>query len=38
MKYFKKMKYKKWDFPGGPMPKIPSSQCRGPGFNLCSEN
>ena len=27
-----------WDFPGGPMAKIPCSQCRGPGFNPWSGN
>ena len=24
------------DFPGGPVAKIPLSQCRGPRFDLCS--
>ena len=26
------------DFPGGPVSKTPLSQCRGPGFLLCSGN
>ena len=28
----------KWDFPGCPMAKTPSSQSRGPGFNPWSGN
>ena len=27
-----------WDFPGGPVSKIPHSQCRGPGFDPWSGN
>ena len=27
-----------WDFPGGPVAKMPCSQCRGPGFNPWSGN
>ena len=27
-----------WDFPGGPMAKTPSSQCRGPKFDPWSGN
>lgn len=26
-----------WDFPGGPVAKLPSSQCRGAGLNLIEE-
>ena len=27
-----------WDFPGGPVAKIPHSKCRGPRFNSSSGN
>ena len=32
------LKHRLWDFPGGPVTKTPSSQCRGPGFDPWSRN
>ena len=32
------LNYVHGDFPGGPVAKTPSSQCRGPGFNPWSGN
>ena len=37
LKSCQKMKYL-WDFTGGPVAKILSSQCRGPGFDPWSGN